>query len=220
MHEDFYPVIQSDIPARLRLVKALSADFVTSDEVKAQARVLTSDEDTYIQSLISVAISHVEKATGQSFRQNRFIYSLDQFPKRHKAGADEIILPYGPTLAVESITYIDANGAQQTLAVDQYRAELNVTAGRLSPADRWPAVSRRPGCVQITYKAGGAANETAPGEEPNIANGNSIPKPVKQAVIMLASQWHRHRLPIVTGTIVSDMPYAIEALLSPYKVWA
>jgi len=47
---------------------------------------------------------------------------------------------------------------------------------------------------------------------------SSIPNNVRIAQLMLISQWYDQRAPMVVGQSVSKLDFAVEALLSPYKL--
>lgn len=46
------------------------------------------------------------------------------------------------------------------------------------------------------------------------------PAPIKQAILLLIGQWYMHRENIAVGQTVAELPMAVEALLSPYRVWS
>lgn len=46
------------------------------------------------------------------------------------------------------------------------------------------------------------------------------PAPIKQAMLLLIGQWYLHRENIAVGQTVAELPMAVEALLSPYRVWS
>jgi uncharacterized protein YfaT (DUF1175 family) len=50
------------------------------------------------------------------------------------------------------------------------------------------------------------------------ATSASIPDTVRIAQLMLVSQWYDQRSPVVVGASVSKLDFAVEALLSPYKL--
>jgi uncharacterized phage protein (predicted DNA packaging) len=46
-----------------------------------------------------------------------------------------------------------------------------------------------------------------------------LPKPIKQAILLVIGHLYNTREPIVTGTIVTKVPMTVEYLLAPYKTW-
>lgn len=59
------------------------------------------------------------------------------------------------------------------------------------------------GRVVIQYRAGYA----------------ETPAPIKVAIMMLVAQWYNTRENVITGTITSQMPFAVDALLQPFRVY-
>jgi len=45
-----------------------------------------------------------------------------------------------------------------------------------------------------------------------------VPKPLIQAVKLMTAHLYETRIPVVTGTITSEVPLALKALLNPYRV--
>lgn len=70
--------------------------------------------------------------------------------------------------------------------------------GHLSRPDHLPD-----GSVVIQYRAGYA----------------ETPAQIKVAIMMLVAQWYNTRENVITGTITSQMPFAVDALLQPYRVY-
>ena len=52
------------------------------------------------------------------------------------------------------------------------------------------------------------------------AGYETIPAPIKQAVLLLVGQWYSYRGNVAEEGRPAEMPMAVEALLSPYRVWA
>lgn len=46
-----------------------------------------------------------------------------------------------------------------------------------------------------------------------------LPKPIYQAILLMVGQLYENREPIVTGTITAKIPFSLEYLLAPYKMW-
>lgn len=53
-----------------------------------------------------------------------------------------------------------------------------------------------------------------------VAGYEKPPAPIKQAMLLLIGQWYMHRENIAVGQTVAELPMAVEALLSPYRVWS
>ncbi len=43
------------------------------------------------------------------------------------------------------------------------------------------------------------------------------PEAIKQAILLLIRQWFDNPTPVIVGQTVEKMPYAVEALLGPFR---
>lgn len=118
---------------------------------------------------------------------------------------DRFKLPFPPMIEVISISYVDTDGALQTLAVP----------------DPWtfddaPATRGRDGDVRIRYRAGyGTADDADPPVWTNV-----VPAQIKVAILMLVGHWYENREAVVVGSSLSSVPLGVEALLSTFRVWS
>lgn len=114
-------------------------------------------------------------------------------------------LPFPPEIEVISVTYIDPAGVEQ---------EWPVTGS--VAFDSMPDVRGLPGDVKIRYRAGYGTKD---GEQPPVWT-NAAPAPIKVAILMLVAHWYRNREPVTVGAAVENLPFGVEALLSPYRVYS
>lgn len=172
---------------------------VTLIEAKAQCRVLHSDEDTYIETLISAAARYVERYVGRSLTERQWKLTLDEF-------SDSIELPMGPVTAIDAVEYVDADG--DTIAIDAANYTLDSTSEPQwlvrNSAYNWPGTLGAVNVVSVTYTAGFA---TLPAQYADL----------KIAVLLLIGHWYRNREAVSEGT-VNTMPLAVEALAGPYRL--
>ncbi|MCP8894293.1 head-tail connector protein [Shinella daejeonensis] len=125
-------------------------------------------------------------------------------------------LPLLPVMSISSVTYLGEDGG--TVEVDPDRYSLVTDAGGISyVVFRDMSVG---GPVSITYKAGyvTAPKVPADGDTPAIPARSTVPAPIKTAICMLVAQWFNSREATVTGTIATELPLAVDALITPYKV--
>lgn len=177
---------------------------ITLAEAKAHLRVDDTTEDTYISALITAARAHAESLTERQFITATYVLRLDEFPVRC---TDIIRVPRPNLLTVTSITYVDQNGDTQTLSSTLYQVDIASLPGRIMPAygQLWPTTRCQLNAVAVTFTAGyGAAA--------------AVPVPIKHAVKLLVSHWFENREPVVVGTITSEVPTTVKALLGPYRV--
>ena len=110
-------------------------------------------------------------------------------------------------LTISSVSYIDLDGVSQTLATSEYDVDTSSEPGRITRSynTTWPSLREITGNVTITHTAGyGATHDT-------------VPEPIKLAIIMLASQWYKVREPVLVGMASKEIELGFEALLSEYK---
>lgn len=102
-------------------------------------------------------------------------------------------LPLPPVISIESIQYY----SDETL-VEFADYRFDPIPARLT--GHFPIVDDRPDAVQIEWIAGKEASEN-----------------VKLACLIMVAHWHRIREPVVTGTIVAQVPFSAHALLDREK---
>lgn len=93
---------------------------------------------------------------------------------------DRIDLPCRPIIEVESITYLDADGAEQYLDEGVYR--LVGSSLHRAPRVSTPSTGSYPDAVRIRYRAG------YNGEDIDSGGTGEVPAVAKQAIILAAQQ--------------------------------
>lgn len=149
------------MPQDIQLTSPLVEPLLKAD-VKAALRIDATDLDDVVDGLIVAARMHIEAICRRALvRQVRRLV-LDVFPSDH---GGEIRLPISPLRAVESITYLDTAGVEQTLAASAYRVDVYSDVPRIVPAynTSWPSTYTVPNAVIITYSAGYVVSLTADG---------------------------------------------------------
>ena len=131
---------------------------VSVAEAKRHLRVTDSNSDTVIANMIAAAFRWCELYQGLSWLYQTITFKRDGF-------ADTMFLPMPPLVAVDSITYVDSNGATQTLAATVYDVDTTSSPGRVTLAydQTWPATRSVRHAVTITAKAGHVATFTSAG---------------------------------------------------------
>lgn len=186
-----------------------AAEPVTVDEVKAHCRIEHSfDDDVYLPALIKAARMFAEDYTDRAFITQTWAYKLDEFPcSSFENPYAAIVLPRARAIAISSIAYVDEDGTTQTLSSSLYQVDTSSEPARVIPAwgETWPDTRSQLNAVTITYTAGyGAAA--------------AVPENIKLAIKFLVGQWYENREPTVTGTIVTEVPFTVKALLNPFRV--
>ena len=129
---------------------------VSLDETKRHLRVTDTDSDTLIKTLIASARRWCEQFQNKAWLYQTIEVKLDRF-------SNTIALPAPPLIGVDSITYIDIDGVEQTLATTVYDVDTTSEPGRVTLAynQSWPSVRSQHHAITITIKAGHVATFTA-----------------------------------------------------------
>jgi uncharacterized phiE125 gp8 family phage protein len=137
-----------------------------------------------------------------------------------KAGNQWIELPYPPLQAVRSVSYVDSTGTTQTLSASLYSSSTDKTKGAIYPAydATWPSVRDQVAAVTVRFIAG-YTDFTDTTSSPNYAvTGEGVPDDLRQAILLLIGHWYENREAVVVGQAPADLPFAVEAIISAYRV--
>lgn len=178
-----------------------SVEPVTVGEAKIHLRVSNTDDDAYITTLITAARKNLEIQMRRAFVNTTYKLQLDEFP-------EEIVLPGGTLQSVTHLKYYDEDGVQQTWTSSNYLTDVYSVPGKLvrAPDIDWPSIQERTNAIEIQYVAGyGAA-------------ASNVPADIRQAILIMVAHFYEHREPIITGTIVSDVPMAVQTIITSNKI--
>jgi uncharacterized phiE125 gp8 family phage protein len=173
----------------------LTEGVLTLDEAKDFLHVTSDDEDDLIQSLVDQATAYFQDAANIQLCEAGYEFRLDAFP------SGEIKIPRGPLVSVESITYIDSDGNEQTLDAAEYDVDIYDPTGRVCPAynETWPTTRAVMNAVCISYTAG-------------FGDSADVPETAKGALRLLIGHWYRNREAMLTGTISKEIELGVERL--------
>jgi hypothetical protein len=151
---------------------------ITLAQLKQHLRIDSgyTDDDALLTALITGARQYAENYTRRAFFNQTWVRTMDHFPTNYFISATvnpslrrdwpyyaglwwnlTIALPVARLLSVESVTYLDQTGAQQTLALDDLYIDYNSEPARITPppGGLWPFTEFYvPGSVAITYTTG------------------------------------------------------------------
>lgn len=181
--------------------------LLTLAAAKAHLKILHTREDDEITAQIGVAEAHCETITGMALRRVTWEGALAAFPA---SGA--ISLPWPPLVAVESITYRDPSGIEQTLdlakvALVKRRLDARIV---LKSGQSWPATEDHPEAVVIRWTAGLDAAD--PADAAQLV-------PAQHAVKLLVAHWYFNREAMADEKGRVNTPaHSVEALLQSYMV--
>lgn len=183
-----------------RLVTPPASTPITLAEAKSQLRVDHSDEDGKIEALIAAATSYLDGRTGVLGRclvTQTWELTLDEFP------AEEIELPLGPVASVTSVTYVDIAGVTQTVSESDYYVDNASLSAWVLPEIEWPNTMQAANAVTVRFVAGTAVAD--------------VPPALKHALLLLVAHWYENRQPVSIGGAPVEMPFAVDALLVPFR---
>jgi uncharacterized phiE125 gp8 family phage protein len=181
--------------SRLDTITAPASQPVTLAEVKAHTRVDFDDDDALLNTLMGAAIEHVETVLGRQLMSATYELHMGGFPAGH------LSLPRPPVSSVESVTYRDRDGTEQTFT--DFLAYLDRDAPFIAPVTSWPATEDHPDAVVVRF----------------IAGFDQVPDRARVAILSLVSHWYEHREP-VGGERIREVPHHITRLLNSTRTWA
>ena len=175
---------------------------VTLIEAKAHLNILSTDDDTLIEFLIGVATEQAEEITNRQLMRATYEMTMDILPERF-----ELTKP--PLGVVEKIEYIP-DGSDSYVLLDPSFYVVNDTvepAVVIKHRDMsYPAISWMPNSVRVTFTAG-------------YENAASVPKPIKQWILIRIATLFEHREEIVVGASVTPIQNDYnDYLISKYRV--
>lgn len=179
-----------------------AAEPLSLAEAKLHLREPPSTDDDLVTALIVAARVQVENYTHRALITQTREQKLDRF-------LSVIELPFPPIQSLTSLKYTDADGNEQTVSLLDIDSDLASSPGRLQPAysKTWP--TPRPGVfnsVRARYVCGYGAT------------GSTVPEPIRHAMRLLLGHLYENREAVVTGTIATELPLTVAALLNPYVV--
>jgi len=161
-----------------------------------------------VERLIAAARNNAEGYMGRTIIETEYEWKFNQFPSLDAS----LVFPRDTVLSVESIAYIDDNGDSQSFT--DYSTSFADYKSIIVPSygNEWPVVRGHLNDVTITFKAGYAADSSPTDYRAN------VPEAIKQAILLLVGHYYENREQVITGTTVSEMKWAYQALLHPYRV--
>lgn len=184
---------------RLKRVTAPSAVPLTVPTLRSWVRQDLAEDDVLLAELIQDATDFLEgpNGIGLAFLSQQWEYHLDAFP-------EVICIPLGPVISVDSITYIDSAGTEQTVAAADYKVDTVRNPARIEPAfgQAWPTPREEINAVKVTFTAG----------------HSNLPGDVKRAIAMLVAHWYQHREAVIVGDSAAEVPMAVQTIIDKYRV--
>jgi uncharacterized phiE125 gp8 family phage protein len=169
---------------------------VSLAEAKAHLRLDHGDDDALVAGHIRAAQDSIDGASGwlgRALTLQQWRLTLDHFP-----WTGVVAIPMPPCQSVDSLTYIDTDGAEQSIVDYVVHGIGGATPARLAPAygARWPATRCQGDVVSVTFTCGW----------PSFSD---VPESVRAAVLLMTQG-------LYDGCTNDD---AVMALLMPHRVW-
>lgn len=177
-------------------VAAPATEPVTLTQAKAHCRVDHDDNDTLITALIKSARAHIEAACAVRFAaRTGATFKCDGF-------SDMARLPEAPVSSITSITYLDTDGASQTLSTNVYELRADgIDAGIVLKSNQsWPAI-----------QVGSRITVTA------ALGYSTAPEDIYHALLMLIAHWYESRSTVAVGESGMELPFAVNALICNHR---
>lgn len=184
---------------RLTINTVPGAEPISTAEAKTHCRVDGSDDDTYIGTLIVAARRRAEHYLSRALITQTWNMYLDRFPQT-------IVVPR-PPLQSATITYVDVDGATQTLATGIYTVDTDAEPGLIYQAydQDWPSTRDVEKAVKVTFVAGYGAAST------------DIPQDILHAMKLHIGHLYEHREQ-VTDLKSEILPMGYEDLMYDYRI--
>lgn len=175
-------------------------------EVKEFLRIDGDDQDATIDAMFTAAREYCEEVLSRQLMPATLRLSLDAFP-------ESIVLPRPPLISLTAsesyptlgISYVDSQGATQTLATSVYQVDSYSEPAKVVLAynQSWPDTRTQVNAVNVTYRAG-------------YADADSVPNRIKQAILMLTAHWYENRESV--GQVGDEIAFSVHSLLGLDRV--
>jgi len=189
----------------LDLVTPPANEIISTADAKHHLRVDISDDDGYIDGLVTAVRMYLERICWSAFITQTYDLYLDDWP-----AASVIHLPRAPLQSVSSITYTDDDGNESTFASVDYIVDTVSKPARIVLADSatWPTGTlRNANAIVIRFVAGYGDN------------AEDVPAPIIHAAKLLLTDYYENREQsiVMQGATVNQLPWGVPALLRPYR---
>ena len=186
---------------RRELVRAIQTkgpamEPVGVEELRAEVRQMSTDQDSQLARYIATARSWMEATLSNAYLTQEFEGYLSRFQPI-------IRLPKSPLQSVSAIQYMDSDEQYQTVDASIYIVDPTHRPGRiyLKQGQRWPTIGvQNPLAVKIAFTVGFGDKR------------NDVPQEIRQAILILSATMYW------TPTLTEDagMNEAMEKIFNAY----
>ncbi len=175
---------------------------VSMTRAKTHLRVENTADDLLISALITTARVYVETTTRRQLIRQRWRIVYDSI-----ARGETICLDLAPLIEVNAVRVYNGNGQAHTLSESEYVVDLLSAPARLRLNVGSAAQASRPfNGFEIDAWAGYGAD------------ADSVPAPLRQAILQLVAHWYEHRSVVTSGMSAVAEPDGVAALMEPYRM--
>lgn len=181
-----------------------AATPVSLTEAKAHLRVDHDEDDTLITALVGAATGHLDGWSGvlgrclvsQVWRQ-----SFEDFT------GHVLRLPLPDVSAVASVTYRDADNAEQTIASASYALHEDALSAFLFFDNDYsfPELYRRPDALTVQFTVG-------------YGDAAAVPAAIKAAMLLHVGHLYENREAVTLDRAGAELPMGYDTLIAPYRV--
>jgi len=188
---------------RYRSVRRLqepAVEPVSVSQAKEHLRIDASfsDDDLYLQTLITAARVWVENAADRTLIRSQWQIKFDMFP------SNDIELRRPPLMSDPVVvTYVPSNTGNYTpVAFTDFRTDRDSEPQVIRPQwnGSWPTARGAENDVTITYWAGYGES------------GDDVPAAARHTILMLVAHWYTAREAVTPGGM-NPVPMGVEALM-------
>lgn len=182
------------------LVTPAAALPVTLDMFKAHARIDHDDDDAIAEAYLGAAVAHLDGWSGILGRALVTQVWRQDYPCFTRC----LRLPLRPVASVDSVTWRDAEGAETTVAADDYALVTDALGASVQfrSGFAFPASLAETAPLSVTFTCGEEAD--------------AVPEPLKVAVLLLAAHWYANREAVGTAD-ANALPFAVDSLIGTYR---
>lgn len=184
-----------------KLITAPGAEPILLADAKVHLRAVSGTaEDTLIALMIQSAREEAENHLNRALITQTWERYLDAFP-------EGIELPRPPLQSVDSIKYVDVDGALQTLSSGDYYVDDKQEPSWVVPAygKAWPATRCQPNAVTVRFTCGYGAG------------GTSVPAAIRQWMLVRINTFYEHREAFLAGAAVGKFDH-VDGVLDRYRI--
>lgn len=182
---------------RYKLKTAAVFEPVDIAALKRNLHILDTNQDTYLQEILSAVIEKVQNNIGRCIARATYTGYLDDFPDDD----EDVIITLGPVAAISSIKYYDSDNALQTMDSGDYQLDNIDLDARLRFSETYNVYEDKMNAVEIEFTTGWT-------------DAASVPKDLKDAIVWIASK--RYLNPENSGKEIDLSP--AENVLRNYRV--